>query len=114
MNLRPPRSTRTDTRFPYTTLFRSEIELAEAGRVEQTIEQGVDAADRGEAAVFQFSDEAFHVARIGDQHVATAKLEEQQGVHHQREDVIQRQRGDDDFLACVEERTHPGDRKSVV
>src|SRR3546814_18605443 len=49
-----------------------------------------------------------HVARIGDQHVATAKLEEQQGVHHQREDEIQRQRGDDDFLAFVEERTHPG------
>src|SRR3546814_13672945 len=26
---RPPRSTRTDTRFPYTTLFRSEAGLAE-------------------------------------------------------------------------------------
>src|SRR3546814_11126986 len=25
---RPPRSTRTDTRFPYTTLFRSEEQLA--------------------------------------------------------------------------------------
>src|SRR3546814_1598245 len=27
MKRRPPRSTRTDTRFPYTTLFRSEIAL---------------------------------------------------------------------------------------
>src|SRR3546814_6467316 len=27
MLLRPPRSTRTDTRFPYTTLFRSAVEL---------------------------------------------------------------------------------------
>src|SRR3546814_19758246 len=29
---RPPRSTRTDTRFPYTTLFRSEI-LLRTGRI---------------------------------------------------------------------------------
>src|SRR3546814_12646003 len=28
---RPPRSTRTDTLFPYTTLFRSMLELAELG-----------------------------------------------------------------------------------
>src|SRR3546814_10101329 len=28
MRLRPPRSTRTDTRFPYTTLFRSESAAA--------------------------------------------------------------------------------------
>src|SRR3546814_15471320 len=27
---RPPRSTRTDTRFPYTTLFRSRLEAARA------------------------------------------------------------------------------------
>src|SRR3546814_10347352 len=30
---RPPRSTRTDTRFPYTTLFRSIVEHHRAGRV---------------------------------------------------------------------------------
>src|SRR3546814_5206300 len=31
---RPPRSTRTDTLFPYTTLFRSELELeSDLGRV---------------------------------------------------------------------------------
>src|SRR3546814_5763522 len=29
---RPPRSTRTDTLFPYTTLFRSQAELGAAGR----------------------------------------------------------------------------------
>src|SRR3546814_2587233 len=33
MFLRPPRSTRTDTLFPYTTLFRSEETLREAGRL---------------------------------------------------------------------------------
>src|SRR3546814_13259190 len=35
---RPPRSTRTDTRFPYTTLFRSA-----AGAVERAGERGLDA-----------------------------------------------------------------------
>src|SRR3546814_12600776 len=29
---RPPRSTRTDTLFPYTTLFRSDLDCAGAGR----------------------------------------------------------------------------------
>src|SRR3546814_13128981 len=31
MRRRPPRSTRTDTRFPYTTLFRSRAGTADAG-----------------------------------------------------------------------------------
>src|SRR3546814_3904900 len=37
---RPPRSTRTDTRFPYTTLFRSEAEVRQQlgeGAVEQLL-----------------------------------------------------------------------------
>src|SRR3546814_19417951 len=38
---RPPRSTRTDTRFPYTTLFRSQDELIEA------IARGQDLMDLG-------------------------------------------------------------------
>src|SRR3546814_1102513 len=32
MILRPPRSTRTDTLFPYTTLFRSLVNLDQPGR----------------------------------------------------------------------------------
>src|SRR3546814_13323591 len=35
---RPPRSTRTDTRFPYTTLFRS-FELDEIADFQRTVEQ---------------------------------------------------------------------------
>src|SRR3546814_11670148 len=31
MNLRPPRSTRTDTLFPYTTLFRSQTQCGQCG-----------------------------------------------------------------------------------
>src|SRR3546814_8180156 len=39
MILRPPRSTRTDTLFPYTTLFRSFVEPGES--LEQTVEREV-------------------------------------------------------------------------
>src|SRR3546814_12849409 len=35
---RPPRSTRTDTRFPYTTLFRSRIVGHRQGEIERNIE----------------------------------------------------------------------------
>src|SRR3546814_19851551 len=31
---RPPRSTRTDTLFPYTTLFRSQVRVSDVARVE--------------------------------------------------------------------------------
>src|SRR3546814_973433 len=40
---RPPRSTRTDTLFPYTTLFRSTI-VAEAGAVDHRLPGGIDLA----------------------------------------------------------------------
>src|SRR3546814_5002799 len=39
---RPPRSTRTDTLFPYTTLFRSRSELAHAAGVVKDLVEGVD------------------------------------------------------------------------
>src|SRR3546814_1769754 len=41
---RPPRSTRTDTLFPYTTLFRSTSGIA-AASVLAAIESGCDAVD---------------------------------------------------------------------
>src|SRR3546814_11254314 len=52
---RPPRSTRTDTLFPYTTLFRSHeaLVLAEAALAQRMHDRGADlhggalAADRG-------------------------------------------------------------------
>src|SRR3546814_11914853 len=45
---RPPRSTRTDTLFPYTTLFRSHIRHAAHHAIEQ-IDRQADAAGRGAA-----------------------------------------------------------------
>src|SRR3546814_7658713 len=62
MRLRPPRSTRTDTLFPYTTLFRSQFIQDHQIDVHQPVRhlpglvlrllqlQGVDQLDRGEEA----------------------------------------------------------------
>src|SRR3546814_18105709 len=57
MRRRPPRSTRTDTLFPYTTLFRSigdgvhhEVEAAPGGA--DPLEHPVDAAVLGDVAGF--------------------------------------------------------------
>src|SRR3546814_10385619 len=46
MRLRPPRSTRTDTRFPYTTLFRSRTD-----RIDRAIALLVDNAEEFAKAV---------------------------------------------------------------
>src|SRR3546814_5243591 len=45
MILRPPRSTRTDTLFPYTTIFRS-MPLIEFRRIVGTVQQGEKEASR--------------------------------------------------------------------
>src|SRR3546814_6725545 len=44
---RPPRSTRTDTLFPYTTLFRSEGGHRRRGDSGETVGQRADDCDRG-------------------------------------------------------------------
>src|SRR3546814_13644309 len=46
---RPPRSTRTDTLFPYTTLFRSPAELCQIGRAGKAAENEADALCIGSA-----------------------------------------------------------------
>src|SRR3546814_20533014 len=47
MRRRPPRSTRTDTLFPYTTLFRSAAAVAEGrNRAMNLMQQRADATDR--------------------------------------------------------------------
>src|SRR3546814_2906666 len=60
---RPPRSTRTDTLFPYTTLFRSDgaVEAALRGRLHDqaqvTAAQRVERGERAAAALFNRSEE---------------------------------------------------------
>src|SRR3546814_2576202 len=48
---RPPRSTRTDTLFPYTTLFRSALELAGDHRDHRAVPGVVGVAELGRVAV---------------------------------------------------------------
>src|SRR3546814_20249344 len=46
---RPPRSTRTDTLFPYTTLFRSARRIGQVGAAEDIDQQPRHHADSGRA-----------------------------------------------------------------
>src|SRR3546814_5362201 len=67
---RPPRSTRTDTLFPYTTLFRS-LQGAVVGQQQQAFRIDVEPADRLQAAQFgrqaiEYRGAAVGVARGGD------------------------------------------------
>src|SRR3546814_14580437 len=70
MRRRPPRSTRTDTLFPYTTLFRSHRGLAGRGTqvcVEggcEPIEQGVELEELEEAA------HLFHIDGRSEEHTS--------------------------------------------
>src|SRR3546814_5114940 len=47
----PPRSNRTETRFPYTTLFRSGSDQVAAVRIEALLHQQVDVAEVDEAEI---------------------------------------------------------------
>src|SRR5690606_15987638 len=86
---------------------RGEVEPLEARRVEQPVEQRIDPGERAEAPLAEFRDETLHVARVGDQDAVATDLHEGQAVRGQREDVIQRQRGDDDFLALAHQPADP-------
>src|SRR3546814_20205157 len=55
---RPPRSTRTDTLFPYTTLFRSQAEGADRGEGGEGV-LGIVAAGHGEANGHGFAAASF-------------------------------------------------------
>jgi hypothetical protein len=73
----------------------AEVELGELRIVEQCVEQRVDAADHRVLVPREFLHEARDVARIGDQHVLAADHHHHQAVHREREDMVERQRGDD-------------------
>ena len=77
----------------------TEIHRLEPRRVQQGVEQRIHAADEEELVLLQFGDERREVARIGDQDVVRAEAQKQQAVRGEREDVIERQRGDDDPIA---------------
>ena len=71
-----------------------EVEPSRTRGVQQRVEQRVDAADEEEADFLSSATNAREVARIGDQDVVRPEAHEQQAVRGEREDVVQRQRGD--------------------
>src|SRR3546814_6913553 len=81
MILRPPRSTRTDTLFPYTTLFRSPDQNRRIGDAEK----GVAKAGNGVEERVQVADEPERAMQIVDRIEGTRK---------------QRQRRDDEIGDC--------------
>ena len=58
-------------------------EQVRAGRVEQGVEQGVDAAHVEEFVALQLRDEGRKIPRIGDQHVMRAEVGPEQAVRGQ-------------------------------
>src|SRR3546814_10324654 len=96
---RPPRSTRTDTLFPYTSLFRSGDVTAGVGVAE-------DAADQLLALHGEVEQVELHVL-LGDgshrHHDATTALGDHR--HHRGDEVARRYTGGEDRLVRSEEHT---------
>src|SRR3546814_19667702 len=86
MKRRPPRSTRTATLFPYTTLFRSdaavELALGELGATRRIVPRG----RRGAGHVLHHLDVAADV--LGALLIAAGELADQRDVHAADEDAL--------------------------
>src|SRR3546814_11481664 len=68
MMRRPPRSTRTDTLFPYTTLFRSHLASRKSRQTKDTLELGSRLPARSESAEEARDIRAPRLARIAAFH----------------------------------------------
>ena len=86
----------------------AEIHVGDLRVHEERAVERVHAGQGGAARLAQDLDEAVHVARIGDQPVLGADREVGDEVHHQREDVVERQRGDHHLLAGAHGIRHEG------
>src|SRR3546814_6251135 len=98
---RPPRSTRTDTLFPYTTLFRSHL-----GCIFDTVTRQIGGLDIALDAVAQIDDRTACIDRLGDalDHLALGIGREELG-HRVLVDLLDAQR---DTLAGTVDRQHHG------
>ena len=61
--------------------------------------ESIDAHEDGRPGLIERLDETVHVARVGNQPIVRADREVGDEIHHQGEDVIERNRGDDHVLA---------------
>src|SRR3546814_5144241 len=94
---RPPRSTRTDTLFPYTTLFRSDgaVEAALRGRLHDqaqvTAAQRVERGERAAAALFNLRLRVRGVAHVhGQRHLLHEVAVLEEGGGYRARAVVQR------------------------
>ena len=85
-----------------------EIDRLEARRIQQAVVEGVDAGHYGEAELGDSLDEGRYVARIGDEHVERAVLHPGETIRDERKDMVERQRGDEDFTTRLELSADPG------
>src|SRR3546814_9186832 len=65
---RPPRSTRTDTLFPYTTLFRSVVQLQPRAGLSRVT--GVVSADNRRSAEFRATDVEREISERSEEHTS--------------------------------------------
>ena len=86
---------------------RAEIDGGEVGLVHHAVKQGVDADKDADALFFHVADKTFHVARVGNQDDFGTGLGKNHQIYGQREDVVERQRGDDGFFAGPEQIDNP-------
>src|SRR3546814_13248310 len=94
MARRPPRSTRTDTPFPYPTLFRSEGGALPHGAVDEDVAAGLlhDAIDGGEAEAGAGADLLGREEGIEDA-VDDIRRDAGAGVLHLNDGVVARRHG---------------------
>ncbi len=86
-----------------------EVNLVKSRCIEQAVEERVHTADHGKVLFLAFFDQTLHVARVSNQHHASAPLKEaaQSG---QRKDVIERKRCHNDFGLLLEVAGNPNTR----
>ena len=83
-----------------------EIDFAQFLDAWQPAEKRVHASENVQRASRRISMKLVHVARIGNEPVLGANRKVGDEIHHQREDVIERQRRDHDFLAGPQRIRH--------
>src|SRR3546814_16128876 len=71
---RPPRSTRTDTLFPYTTLFRSTVDPHKLGYLPYGAGAFICRDHRAVALLAEAADYVFHDTRTDDYHARYRRL----------------------------------------
>ena len=86
--------------------------MSKPGEFRSAVVERVDRREAVDLVLRQLLDEARHVARVGDQEIDAAGPHRQQEAGRQREDMVERQRADDEELVdmrrLLQRRLQPG------